>query len=230
MINLQTFKHFSECLTITLSAQNPSLKTSMLYAIVKALCAEGKFVSYLDLDLQFSSMIANRKVSETMSQSLATLEVWRARDDRVFDSIVSFLSRREMRNGGVIIIDSVNTLQDLFKDSNSEQDSASANHKASITITLLQQLALHHARSLILSNIVRSRPLIREGEIAWEKVLSGGRMIESKSDIVLSLNELRSVGNEDSKTEGATIVSLADHCSPEFRKGQVIEFDVEPFA
>lgn len=216
----------SACLTITLSAQNPSLKTSALVLILKHICAQDKPVHFLDLDLQFSSTLANLPASYAL-KSFAKLVTYCPKENEVFDSIISLLSKDALGRGGAIVMDSVNSLQDLLRLAGSETDSAKANHKAAIILTLFQELARNSSKLLILSNIVRSRPHIHDGEVAWEKELVGGRMVKLKSDVVLSIaGGERERGNLLNNIR-LKILSVSENCETDLREGQIIELPSE---
>lgn len=212
----------SKCLTITLSAQNPSLKTSALLLILKHICTRNKPVHFLDLDLQFSSTLANLPAAYDL-KPLAKLVTYCPKENEVFDSMMSLLSQDALGRGGAIVIDSVNSLQDLLRQGGSEADSTKANHKAAIILTLFQELARSNSKFLILSNIVRSRPHLHNGGVAWEKELVGGRVVKLKSDVLLSI-----AGEEREKRNlldniRLEVLSVSENCETDLTQGQIIE-------
>ncbi|MGI0085777.1 MAG: hypothetical protein ACREBQ_11920, partial [Nitrososphaerales archaeon] len=150
----------SKCLTVTLSTQSAYLKTSVLFSIVNYLSSQDKRVDFLDLDLQFSSMLANLKTESALT-SFEKMMTYCPKESEVFDSIISLLSQKDLGRGGAIIMDSINSLQDLLRQADNDPDSAKANHRAAIILTIFQELARNNSKLLILSNIVRSRPHMR---------------------------------------------------------------------
>ena len=217
----------SECLTVTLSTQSPFLKTSLLFLILKHLRNEDKPLHLLDLDLQFSSMLANIRSSAPHDiEPFPKLVTYCPNDDQLFDSMISLLSQKELGRGGVIVIDSVNSMQDLLR-STDETDSSKANHKAGIVLSLFQLLAKSHSKLLIVSNIARSRPRIRGEEVEWEKGLVGGRMMKLKSDVVLSIT--KPGPGSFSNNIKLEVVSVSQNCDTDLRQGQIIEFKAQPF-
>lgn len=217
----------SECLTVTLSTEIPFLKTSLLFLILKHLNQEKKPLHLLDLDLQFSSMIASiQPAARQDTEPFPKLVIYRPNNDKILDSMISLLSQKELGRGGAIVIDSVNSMQDLLRRTD-ETDSSKANHKSSIVLSLFQQLAKNHSKLFIVSNIARSRPHLHGVDVEWEKELVGGRMIKLKSDVVISITGPgpRSFSN-NIKLE---VISVSQNSHTDLRQGQIIELRAQPF-
>jgi hypothetical protein len=186
----QLLNSLSEYQTMTLSTGNPWIKTALLCEIVEELAIGRKPVAYLDLDLQFSASIANQVCHISKIENNASgLALWSAREEDMLNTIIRILSQKRLGQGGVIVIDSVNTLQGMLISPDPPSGFSVANHKASTIIALFQKFAFDNSKCLILSALSRSRPRMRDREVSWETVLAGGRMIERASDIILSLRD-----------------------------------------
>jgi len=116
------------------------------------------------------------------------------------DDVLEFTAviySREMKRGGMIVLDSLNTLQSLLTAQSSNSDSKVANQKSALVVTLLQQISRFYSRSLLITNITKARPndAKESSSSFWEKVLVGGRMIKFKSDRILSAKKIVKVGS-----------------------------------
>ena len=129
-----------------------------------------------------------------------------------------------------MILDSINTLQGMIRNPESDPDSVVANHKAAILITILQQTARYYSKSLWITNITRARPKVLDsGEVFWEREPIGGRMMLFKSDVLLSMcemtqNDARRAGSHDLYVlVNVERVSSNQSASKSLRESYVIE-------
>ena len=194
----------SKSLTVTFSTQTPYLKTLFFFTMCRKICASQNRIQYVDMDLQFTSMLFNLKETE---EDLSFLEVYAPPNGRVLQSLTHLLSKVDLGRGGAIFIDSMNSLQELLDDPSKDSDHSGANHKAAIILTLFQSLAARNSKLLLLSNVLRSRPHTHEGEVSWEKEAPGGRMIKLKSDISLTIGYSDSNQNRDKIAIGVSYVA-----------------------
>lgn len=210
------FSRLSNYPTVTFSTQIPFLKTRLFLALARKYCSEGT-VHYIDLDLQFSSLLCLRSESEYYRNELSNLDLRIVTDSDALEAFTRFVSRNDLGHGGAIFIDSVNTLQEVLLQSKDE-DYSRANHRAGVLLTLFQDFARRYSKSLILSNLARSRPSLKGLEVPWEKESPGGRMIRSKSNILLFVSQ-----DPESKIIRFEVESIRNGSKGDLNKGQKIE-------
>jgi hypothetical protein len=179
---------------VALSADDSSLRTQFLRRISKHVSRRlGRQIHVLDFDLQFSSYMNNLVAIEGIGEDLDNqlLTVQQPSESSIEESVVKLTSCPDLRPGGIIILDSINTLQGMIRNPELDPDSVVANHKAAILITILQQTARYYSKSLWITNITRARPKVLDsGVVFWEREPIGGRMMLFKSDILLSLHQM----------------------------------------
>jgi hypothetical protein len=177
-----------DCNTVTISSVEPFLKTALVLELVRRVLALRSAVQYIDLDLQFSSLV--RYAGSTESQRLLTPDISNVRDE-----LTSFIAeQREKKLGSgktraLIVLDSMNTFQDLLVETPMERDPIRSNREAFLYVTLLQQAAKWTDSMVVVTNILRARPEESNGRTSWTKHLVGGRMMTYKSDAVVFLNK-----------------------------------------
>jgi hypothetical protein len=181
------------CDTVTLSSESPILKTLLLAELVRACTGQGGQVFYLDFDLQFSSLTA---VDENFCGD--TLHLFAPAEKDVISSVVALLSdfSKPSKGGrGMVVVDSLNSLQNLLIFTDSNTDSMKANRESATLLTLLQQFAERRHCLLVIANLTRARPSNGSGGTAvWEKDIVGGRMSRLKSDAIVSLKQIENSG------------------------------------
>ena len=151
----------------------------------------------LDFDLQFSSYLNNITAIEGLDEKLdsALFGILQPAESSVEEAFTTIASSEALRPNGLLVLDSINTLQTMLRNPELDSDSASANHKASILITILQEVARYYSKTLWITSINRERPrTLDTGDISWEREAVGGRMLMFKSDLALSLHYLREEG------------------------------------
>jgi hypothetical protein len=172
-------------LTITLAFDNPQIKPLVCRDIVERFISSHSVV-YFDFDLQFSSLLQN--LDQVSYERIAhTGKLLVLQPTNSVPDLLEILATFKPPSGGVIVLDSLNTLQDLLTEGSSEKGSKVANQKTALIITLLQNYAQFLSKSLIIVNITKSRPKerIEKNSSDWEKKLVGGRMIKFKSDLII---------------------------------------------
>lgn len=176
--------------TITVAFDDPRIKPIACLLLVEKLVPVCD-VAYIDYDLQFSSFLQN--LSDERFEWIhrnRRLTVIEPTEDafRFVEAIVA----EKLETRGVLILDSLNTLQASLTDATSTQGSKIANQESSILITILQQVARFCSKSFVIVNITKSRPrgISASSSSFWEKVLVGGRMIKFKSDSILSVKQV----------------------------------------
>jgi hypothetical protein len=179
---------------VALSADDSSLRTQFLRRISKHVSRKlGWQIHVLDFDLQFSSYMNNLVAIEGIGEDLDNqlLTILQPSESSIEESVIKLASSSDLRPGGIIILDSINTLQGMIRNPELDPDSVVANHKAAILITVLQQTARYYSKSLWITNITRARPKVLDsGEVFWEREPIGGRMMAFKSDVLLSLHQM----------------------------------------
>jgi len=167
------------------------------------------FVLYVDLDLQFSSLLQN--IDETAYgrfQNSGRLVVLQPPDDVI--ELVSSISSVEIRREGVLFLDSLNSLQNILTENTSRRESKRGNQKTALLISILEIISRSCGMPLILINVAKSRPQSpaeKDPSAQWEKRLVGGRMIKFKSDLIISVKE---VGDNRSLVEVDVVDSGLD--------------------
>lgn len=185
---------------MTLAFDEPRIKPAVSLAMVERFLQQHAVI-YVDFDLQFSSLLQNidgKKFSKIADSG--RLAVMQPSDD-VLDFIGN-VSDLKMSSGGIVFLDSLNTLQALLTDSLAERGALIANQKTAMVVTVLQELCKHYCNSLLIMNLTKSRP-IDANEVSsspaassfWEKGLVGGRMIRYKSDRIFSVNYMQRAGS-----------------------------------
>lgn len=149
-------------------------------------------MTYIDLDLQFSSLLQN--LDQAAYDRLANsrkLVVLQPPDDVL--ELVELIASQKMQKGGILILDSLNSLQNILTEDGSKQQMKAANQKTALIVSILQMISRSYGDSLIVVNVAKSRPRSSEEKDSghWDKKLVGGRMIKFKSDLILSVEEVK---------------------------------------
>lgn len=167
------------CKVVSLSYDDPRFKLDLAMSVVQEFSSMGKQVQYLDFDLQFSSMLKN--LSVMAGDKFSGVEVFPQLDKDISSIFLLFETSKE---GGVIVIDTINTFQNLLM-MGELRDSAVANHRAAIVISLLEEVAEFFSKTLLIMNLTRARPRKINDVVQWERDIVGGRMTRFKSDLIL---------------------------------------------
>ena len=176
--------------TITLAFDDPRIKPLVSLRLIQKILESQKSVIYLDFDLLFSSFLQNLESSELDREiTNRNLIVMQPTDDIL--EFIRNIAFEKMKQGGALILDSLNSLQNLLNDDEISRGSKEANQKTALVVTVLQNMCRYYGKSLIVFNITKSRPRnLDEKSISfWEKTLVGGRMIRFKSDAILSVKQ-----------------------------------------
>jgi hypothetical protein len=217
-----------ECETITLSSQSPATKTSTLSAIVDCFLSGEKQVQYLDLDLQFSSMVTNNPNDVQRSSEL--LQIFWSRDIQTVDLIISLLDSSNVKKGGIIIVDSIGSLQSLLLQQGERRiDFVKSNHRAAVLLTLIEEFACRNSKALILANITRPRPRNGKNVRSWDIELSGGRMIKLKSNVVISATEIAKDPITKEPNIRLDVESVRKGFNQRFREGETFALSLKSF-
>ena len=183
----ELFHDISESEIISLVYNDPRIKPKMMEAMVNQSLDLKHQVQYVDFDLQFSSLLqnlSNSKFKHIFNENLQILQPGPTVTDFIIP--VSQVARDE----GLIVIDSLNTLQNMLSLEPTATDLKSANHRSAVLVSALQQLARSYSKTIILLSLTKSRPIKSDDmEVTWEKGIIGGRMTRFKSDAILLANE-----------------------------------------
>ncbi len=203
------------------------IKTSTLSIIVDGFVSREQQVQYVDLDLQYSSMFTNSLDHRQLASE--TLQVFRSRDLQTVDLVISLLNS-QVRKGGIIVVDSINTLQMLLQEREHRIDFVKSNHEAAILITLIQEFACRHSKALILANVIRSRPRKGQDFRLWDMELSGGRVIKFKSDVILSVaRSIDKLQSDKIWKVDVAVESVLERNKGTFKEGQSFTFTLRSF-
>lgn len=198
----------TSCKVVSLSYDDPQIKLDLAVAVMQEFAKAGLQVQYLDFDMQLSSMLEN--LSKTDRERFSSLEVFPQLTDEISDI---FLPIESCREGGVIAIDTINTLQNLLLVGDLK-DSAAANHRTAIIISLLEEAAKNFSKTLLMLNLTRSRPRKTSEAVQWDRDIVGGRMARFKSDIILYARESNKSPNR---------MLLVEVMSPDRNVGEIYE-------
>jgi hypothetical protein len=179
--------------TITLAFDEPRIKPAVLLSLVKRFIVVAD-VTFVDFDLQFSSILQNLDDSSyRLIDGRRHLSVMQP-SNKILD-FVGNISSKKINSQGVMILDSLNSLQAILTDDSSTRGSKSANQKTALIVTVLENICRFYSKSLLIVNITKARPVDAESSDSfWEKRIVGGRMIRYKSDMVLSAKQIFSLG------------------------------------
>ena len=209
----------SQCEIVTLATDVPAIKPRIMFELVSQSIKLGKQVIYLDFDLQFSSLLQNLPANEYEDLDKELLQVIQPRD--WFDWYPPF--RGKLRDSGTVVLDSVNTVQNLIANKQISSGTMSANHHSAVLLSILQQLTRFNSKNIIAINLMRARP--KFGQIqssTWQREQVGGRKIRFKSDITL----FRSLSNEKTRSDSMVVnIRVGDINSAKFggKVGDVYE-------
>ncbi|MHB1868625.1 MAG: hypothetical protein ACYCPP_06730 [Nitrososphaerales archaeon] len=183
---------------VSLAYNDPRIKVKTIQAIVFECLNSKQQVHYLDFDLQFSSMLQNLSKSEFERISKLDLNVLQP-GDNIEDPILTV--QESNRKGGLVVIDSFNTLQNLFSVLPSPTDAKTANHRSTVLVSLIQQVARFYSKSILILSLTKMRPKKGADGVTWEREIVGGRMTRFKSDAVLFATEEFEVENKNRRIE-----------------------------
>jgi len=156
--------------------------------VVEASLSLGE-VLYVDYDLQFSSILQNIDEIDYAGTFGKNLHVMQASDNAL--DFISDIASIEMHRGGILILDSLNSLQNTIAGNFLEVEAKIANQRSALVITILQLVSRFYSKSLLIVNVARARQKLRiDRSTFWEKSLVGGRMIKFKSDMILFAKEI----------------------------------------
>jgi hypothetical protein len=202
---------------VAISADDSSLRMQFLRRISKHVSRRlGRQIQLIDFDLQFSSYMNNIVAIEGIGEDIDNqlFNIMQPSESSIEDSVIKLASSSDLRPGGIMILDSINTLQGMLRNPESDPDSVVANHKAAILITILQQTARYYSKSLWITNITRARPKVLDsGEVFWEREPIGGRMMLFKSDVLLSLRQMTQDGAPRAGSRGLYALVNVDRVS-----------------
>lgn len=194
----------SRCEIITLATDSPAIKPRIMLEIVIQSVNMGKQIHYLDYDLQFSSLLQNlplRDYDDINKDLLCVIQ-----PTELLDWYLPFGG--EMKDSGTIIVDSINTVQNMIVDSQPLSDTKTANYRCAVSLSILQHLARFYSKNILIVNLMRARPNSNESRtFSWQRQLVGGRMIRFKSDAILFASRF-----PDTPTNGSLVsrISVSD--------------------
>lgn len=196
--------------TVSMSYDDTQIKLDLVIGILREFVIAGKQVQYIDFDLQFSSLLKNLTVKE--QEEFHDVLVFPQITDAI-DSV--FAISESCLHGGIVMLDTFNTLQCLMLPGNLE-DSVAANHRTAIVVSLLEDIARFYSKTLLMLNLTKSRPRTINDVILWERDLVGGRMSRFKSDLILYAR--------DSITKGRRVISI-ETVSPKSEDSETYELE-----
>jgi hypothetical protein len=210
--------------TVTLTSTAGYTKTLVLSEIAYRVSIQKKQIHYMDFDLQFSSMRCN----ESTVQKEALMTVLRPSEGSLLATFATLLNSAPIEKGGLLILDSVNTLQNMLQEKKNRINYVKANHKAAVLITLAQQFAALHSKILITASVERPRPRGILGSEVWAAELSGGRMLRAKSEVLVSIEHQ----GQDKISKDLKLIlrtkSVSNKSNAALKQGQSFGFLVTP--
>lgn len=173
-----------------LAYDDPQVKLDVVMEILREFVKGDQQIQYLDFDLQFSSLLQNLSVRQ--HEMFRKVQMLPHLSNDISDI---FALTQSCHHGGIIIIDTFNTLQNLLLLNNFD-DSSTANHRTAVVLSLLQELARFYSKTLMILNLTRSRPRKVSEVVRWEREIVGGRMARFKSDSILYMRTTTKNGNK----------------------------------
>jgi len=174
--------------TTTLVIEDPRMKPALMRKVVSNMI-EIAPICFIDFDLQFSSLLQNAPnefYARLVSNGLLVIQ-----PDNDLTELVNFLAIPGfIRDRGVIILDSFNSLQNLLSSNSSPQRLKTANYRSFLLISVIQMIGRFYSNSMMIVNVAKSRPRLQDHTTIWEKVLVGGRMMKYKSDSIILASEM----------------------------------------
>ena len=204
--------------TITFALDEPETRTPLIQDLVSGFFETSDQVHYIDFDLQYSSLLQNisRQEYEAFARDLF---LFQPSNNVVPDLVDCIAPSPDIRRGGLVVLDSLNTLQNLLwvPAEVSSAGAREANHRTAVLVTMVQQFARYYEKSFVITNITRQRPR-RPGEddTVWEKEIVGGRMMRYKSNAILFAT--KSYAQEGISNEPRIELVVAAGASGEFGK------------
>ncbi len=209
----------AQCEIVTLATDVPAIKPRIMFELVSQSVKLEKQVHYLDFDLQFSSHLQNLPPHEYDRLDNELLQIIQPRD--WFDWYPAFGGK--LRGSGTVILDSINTVQNLIANKQTSSATMSANHHSAVLLSVLQQLTRFNSKNIMAINLMRARPKFGQNQpTVWQRELVGGRMIRFKSDITL----LAGLSNEKKGSDSTRVnIKVGDINSTRFggKVGDVYE-------
>jgi hypothetical protein len=183
---------------VSVSTDEPMLKLSFAFEFVRSCLEKSIRVHYLDLDLQFSSLIQNLPTDiSRMMWGDERLVIEQPADAGIVEAIFRTQFDSNAQGGGLVVLDSINMMQNILSASGKSLDQLKANHECALLISLLQLLARKQSAKILILGLERSRPKTRlDHSVTWEKELVGGRMMRYKSDLSLLMRRTAQEASE----------------------------------
>jgi hypothetical protein len=176
---------------VSLIYDDPRVKIKTIHQIVLQYLILKKQVLYIDFDIQFSSMVQNLSEKEFGVLSSLDLSILTPNDPmEIFDSLIT-----SPNESGLVVIDTLNTMQRLFLHGPTDVDARTANHKSAVLISAIQETIRPFRKTLMILSLTRSRPNQADEGVTWHRGLAGGRMARFKSDLILTAQEITGSGN-----------------------------------
>ena len=171
---------------VSLVYDDPRIKVKMVSEIVLQYLVAQKQVLYVDFDLQFSSLIQNLSEFTLRPFESSNLHIIARKDPvEMLDSLVTLTGE-----GGLVVIDTLNTLQKMYLRFPTACEAKTANHRSAVLISAAQASCRFLKKSLLILNLTRSRPKEADQGVKWERDIVGGRIIRFKSDLIISACEI----------------------------------------
>lgn len=166
---------------VSVAYDEPRIKLTVMQSIVREYLELGLQVHYLDYDLQYSSMLQNLSDNDAIEVDNNDLHVLQPGGQLDLPGLIF----RASRKSGAIILDSLNTLQNVLSVEPSQANLITANHRSALLVSAIQLAARRFSKTLLITNSARARPSKNLSEITWERNIVGGRMTSFKSDVIL---------------------------------------------
>jgi|GEM_PF-1995302 hypothetical protein len=189
--------------TLSISSREPIFKTIGLTCLAKAALDSDMQVTYLDFDLQFSSLYSCIQDSLKQSNVFTRLDIIRpssAKFERELIDFIASLQSAKRSERGLVILDSLNSFEHLLVAMDGRYDWVAANRLAFLYLTLLQMQTKSLGMTLIISNLLRSRPPRSPAhDRQWSAELVGGRLVTQKSKAILYIETSKNLADNESE-------------------------------
>jgi hypothetical protein len=171
--------------TVSLAYDDPRIKLQIMYQFVVQQLSHSWSVLYVDVDAQFSALLANLRQIAFDRYPSANFNVIAPVDPfAMFDFILTMPPGR-----GVVVIDTLNTLQRMLLRVPTKADAKTASHRLAVIMCALEETCRSLGKTVLILNLTRSRPKEDYDGLNWERDIVGGRVSRFKSDLILRARE-----------------------------------------
>ena len=164
----------------TLIFDDPLVKTSFISAVVSSNLKRSGLTIYLDLDTTFTVHLQQGFINITKPEELVIFTP----DGRELDDLMAQIFSLNLSERDLIIFDSATAFHHIHGNTSSF---ISLNRKMGLYLAFLDGLAQRYGVTTLILSMLRYKKNKIGGPNSWFTSPSGGRVLEKKSSMILSL-------------------------------------------